>query len=245
MFMKKKKYDLIFSLGEACSCTETLRAAKIQHYSYPLDWLYGSDFLGRVNILISEFQDFIKKEDLVYVGNRIMPQPCDIYFNKKNGITFNHDFPLNVPLEEAYDNVKCKYDRRIKRLFQHISKSKKVLIVYIETPNCKNMLDNSSLLDGSLRIKNYFKNCEIDILYLTNNLMIPFKQRKVEILDEYLTKISFNYKSHKQDSEEYVVNLSALKQLFNNYQIKYAFWRRIFVQVVKIRKILSSFCKKI
>ena len=30
----KEKYDLIFSIGEACSCTQALRMNKLQNYSY-------------------------------------------------------------------------------------------------------------------------------------------------------------------------------------------------------------------
>lgn len=40
----EKKYDLIFSIGEACSCAEVLRESRLRFYSYPFDWLYGSTF---------------------------------------------------------------------------------------------------------------------------------------------------------------------------------------------------------
>ena len=39
----KQHYDFVFSLGQACSCSSSLRAAKLQYASYPFDWLYGSD----------------------------------------------------------------------------------------------------------------------------------------------------------------------------------------------------------
>lgn len=40
----EKKYDLIFSVGEARSCAEVLRESRLRFYSYPFDWLYGSTF---------------------------------------------------------------------------------------------------------------------------------------------------------------------------------------------------------
>ena len=55
------QYDLIFSLGSACSCTETLRANKLQYYSYPFDWLYGNNFKGRIDIFLNDFQRYIDK----------------------------------------------------------------------------------------------------------------------------------------------------------------------------------------
>ena len=67
-----KKYDLIFSIGEACSCTSALRLAKLQFKSYPLDWLFGSDFIGRCKILASQFEHFIGK-------NKKNQQNCRIY----------------------------------------------------------------------------------------------------------------------------------------------------------------------
>jgi len=37
-------YDLIFSIGEACFCTQILRFNNLQEFSYPFDWMYGSTF---------------------------------------------------------------------------------------------------------------------------------------------------------------------------------------------------------
>lgn len=40
MFKKinnKIKYDLIFSMGEACSCSDLIRSINYQNYSYPFD----------------------------------------------------------------------------------------------------------------------------------------------------------------------------------------------------------------
>ena len=41
----KKYYDLAFSLGEACSCADTLVRAGLRKFSCPFDWLFGTDFL--------------------------------------------------------------------------------------------------------------------------------------------------------------------------------------------------------
>ena len=62
---KFKKYDLIFSIGEACSCTEMLRKCRLQFYSYPFDWLFGSTFLNRIKMLCDDMKTFINKEETV------------------------------------------------------------------------------------------------------------------------------------------------------------------------------------
>lgn len=89
--MKAQKYDFVFSIGEACSCTQILRQQGLQKASYPFDWLFGSTFVKRCELLASEFKDFIRKEDLEFSYEERSIK-CYAYHNKLNGITFNHDF---------------------------------------------------------------------------------------------------------------------------------------------------------
>ena len=35
-----KKYNFVFSLGAACTCTDMIRRMKLQDYSYPFDWVW-------------------------------------------------------------------------------------------------------------------------------------------------------------------------------------------------------------
>lgn len=51
--MRKRKYDLIFSLGEACFMASALRKNKLRFFACPFDWMYGSNFKGRCKILRS------------------------------------------------------------------------------------------------------------------------------------------------------------------------------------------------
>ena len=61
----KKKYDLIFSMGAACSCSSALRSAELQVASYPFDWLFGSDFCNRANIVVNDFERFLDKIGII------------------------------------------------------------------------------------------------------------------------------------------------------------------------------------
>ena len=81
----KKKYDLVFGIGAACSCSQMLRKTGLQFSSYPFDWLYGTDFSGRVDILTNDFKDFVNKEDLTFIDatNGDKDNPCDVYNNVK------------------------------------------------------------------------------------------------------------------------------------------------------------------
>ena len=128
MSSNKKKYDLVFSLGAACSCAQTLIGANLRQFSSPFDWLFGSDFSGRCEILSSNFQRFLEEKDLTYSYSE-RSVSCDAYYNNYNSLTFNHDFETKKELKETYPAVKEKYDRRINRLLQKIQKANSILIV--------------------------------------------------------------------------------------------------------------------
>lgn len=225
----KKVYDLAFGIGEACSCTQTLRKSNLQIASYPFDWLYGSDFIGRCKILASKFDRFIEKTDLEFAHEE-RSFKCLAYHNKYNDITFNHDFLKNLNFEEAYKQVKEKYNRRIKRLLEQIKNSSEILIVYIETPTTNHEeIDNKTIIEGYNIIKSAFSK-NIDLLYISNN---KNKQEIVKISDN-ITKITNNYKSTKTEDPDWEVNRSKTKSFFKNYCLNLPFSYRVKKQIVSI-----------
>lgn len=129
--MTKKKYDFICSIGAACSCAQSLISAGLRTTSGPFDWLWGSDFLGRINILCSDFYRFIEKDDLTSCGcnNGDAKNLCDIYKNEYTKLVLNHDFPASVSLEDSYADVSQKYERRINRMLANINSAEFVLLV--------------------------------------------------------------------------------------------------------------------
>lgn len=174
--MKKRKFDFIFSMGEACSCTSILRSLKLQNFSYPFDWLYGASFYERCKILASNFESFINKNDLTFLSVTKSIN-CSAYHNNFNNITFNHDFNKDIPFDEMYELVKQKYDRRTKRLFENIEKANSVLMVFIETPESKHLnIQDQEIIDGFNLIKNKYPTKDINLLYFTNQNPPPQKE---------------------------------------------------------------------
>ena len=223
-----KKFDLIFSLGEACSCTQALREYNLQIYSYPFDWLSGSDFLLRCNILANGFKDFIKKEDLQYCcENRNIK--CVAYKNKKNNLTFNHDFLKEMPFDNAYNYVKEKYKRRIKRLLNKINKSKAVLVVYMEIPTRNHQkTTNEEIIKGYSILQEAYKN-KINLLYIKNES----QNYTVEFLENNkVTVISKDYKNYNS-KQDYVADIGKLKDIFAEYKLNLPIF------YIKIRKIIK------
>lgn len=246
-----KKYDLVFSLGEACSCTQSLRDAKLQLFSYPFDWLYGSDFVGRVDILFNDFKRFIDKSDLVYShSNRSIK--CNAYTSSFNGITFNHDFLASIDFDKMYELVKAKYDRRIKRLLSQIAEAKKVLLVYIETPNNPNKLRDNSILTKSLQqIKNKYPNKTIHLLYFSNDSNMKVLQYKELNLTNDVVKVIGNYWDMRGGGLDYLVKAEFFKLYFKDYSLNistlYRFkdlWLSLLIKILPSKKLRKQLrCK--
>lgn len=220
--MKEYSYDFVFSLGAACSCTESLRRNFLQRNSYPLDWLYGSDLAGRINFLLSDFDGFLEQADLHFLNatNKDKRHLCDIYKNERTGIVFNHDFPAGIPLEKSFAKVKQKYERRIERLYANIKSSQKILMVFIETPcNVDKLSDDSVLLKQYARLEEKFPNNDIDLLYFINDPSLKPLEYTVKDCTINIAKVTGNYKSQKQGDFDYAINKKFFKKFFAKYRL--------------------------
>lgn len=213
-----EKFDLFVSLGSACSCTQILRTCSLQYYSYPFDWLYGSNFLDRIKILVNNFENWLNKEDLISYGCRAETHPNDIYKNIRTDIVFNHDFQIDTPLYESYPKVKEKYDRRIKRLLYQIENSNKLLFVYITRPDEREETLQEDLIEGYNLLKQRFPDVDIYILYLFCTREVDFKSRKVIKISDNITRISFDYDAYYKP-HPYAVNGKVLECLFKQFKI--------------------------
>ena len=223
MTLNQKEYDFIFSLGEACSSTEALRKSDLQVVSNPLDWVVGPTFEERINFLLNDFENFLNIEDLMPLNctNDAEINLCDVYLNKRNNITFNHEFPVGCDYKTHFNKIKEKYNRRIKRLYEKINNAEKVLVVYIETPNNKNKLDdNNRLIDGLNKIKTKFPNKQIDLLYFINDTSYKIMEYKTDIITNEITKITGNYNRLDENLPPHVVNFEYFKEIFKQYKLK-------------------------
>jgi len=128
-----RQYDLVFSLGAACACTECLRDAGLQFSSFPFDWLFGSTLPRRTDILVDGCDNWLRLEDLEHVFSATAIR-TEAYRNNATGITFNHDFPAGVPIKDSIVGVREKYDRRFERLRSLIARGGRVLAVYVTPP---------------------------------------------------------------------------------------------------------------
>lgn len=129
--MKKERYDLIFTLGVACTGTQVLREAGLQFGTLPFDWVGRGKMRTRVDIVMSDFRDWLKLEQLELRENK-PEEPDALYYNRTNELRFAHDFPKSRSLEEAFPEVEAKYARRIARFEKLLRQSRKVLLFWLE-----------------------------------------------------------------------------------------------------------------
>lgn len=236
-----KKYDLVFGIGEACSCTQNLRKNKLQFSSYPYDWLFGMSLLNRVKLIADNYNHFIDYEDLQDAErrNRSKTNPCEVFYNTRNEIYFNHDFEYGKTLEETYPAVKEKYDRRISRLLEQIGKSKKVLVVYVQTPCNRDEEKDETLIEAEEILKNRFPEQEFALLYLfcDNNK----KNYEIRNISSNVARVDFDYDAYDEKdpfsvNEEVLIKLFCKVKLTNKFLTAKNYWRRFFYRIKYLTK---------
>ena len=240
----KTKFDLIVSLGEDCACSSYLRKFNLQSASYPFDWLFGAPLKNKLELLLSNFEGFLDKKDLVHLEknpNCVNDYKNEYYMNTENKIIFLHDFPINMSFDEGHKFVFEKYQRRIKRLYEKIEKSKKVLFVWLG----KNQsLENDKILEYQRKLTEKFNNENIYLLILENTPNYKEKDFKEEKISEKILKIKYDTKTTKvpHTNDEYLGNIELNEEIFSklkfnmpkSYKIKKLFYNLIIKQLIAI-----------
>lgn len=225
----KRNYDLIFGLGQACGCSQTLRRAGLQLLSFPGDWLtalYGSkeypalehDLRNRVEMLCACDLDLLfRPEDLHSLGS-VSNTGKDVYANYRTRYVFSHDFTVGADLAAELPAVVTRYRRRLNRLLELIGRSKKILAVRMDVPGGRyqTTLDDCRYARDLLHRR--FPNAEFDILLLSHKEGLPFRERAFEEPEPGLFRLSFDYlrRDHSLPCQpDYKLTTPAVAELFS------------------------------
>lgn len=193
-----KEYDIVYSIGRDCANSTFLKKRGLRVTSGPFDWLTKASFETRIQLICNNFDRFLNKEDM-----KIMEKPthiatdtaCDYYENTKTGFYFYHDFPSGMPLDEAYPQVKEKYDRRIARFLQKLHEEKRVLLVWFSHEPTVNKLDVKALCHSVCEKFNK----RIDFLLIEHDDAVPKGEYMHQTLAdniEYYTLFTQTYDSN-------------------------------------------------
>ncbi len=237
----RKKHDLYISLGRGCYATQVLRALNLQFWSFPFDWVAGSNLNDRIKFLKEDFKGYLDQSEFIYTHS---DNAHDCYRNKKTDILFPHEFPVNIPLERSFKNFELKYKRRINRLNRLIKKSKYVCFLYIWTPGDERFYTDDELILAVETIQSKFKNIVADFIYFEID-NIPYEQKKVIQINKKIKKIIFDYSAH-DEKRPWEVKRLYLEKCLKDYSIslKHLTFMNI-LQKYKIYKFKDNRYKKI
>lgn len=217
--IQKKTYDLVLPLGEACSCTETLREAGLQHLSFPFDWIsYANpdgerakhDVLFRAKDIAGRFHGWFSPEDFTLVSTT-QGNGKDVYINRALDLIFNHDFPSGMEFSRAFELVNARYRKRGARLLQLLDAARRVLIVRMERP-CDKLLKFIPTLPDDCRelrrvLQSAFPNATFDVFVFRFERGRDEKNLVEEEIEPGLTQVTFDYHDYKPGLMEYAVCL--------------------------------------
>ncbi len=166
--MGKEKFDIVYSLGQDCACAQYLIKFGLRICAGPFDWLTGSDFETRMNLILNDFDEFFEKEDIKLLAlskDKTMNYRTDDYHNSRIGFDYYHDFRAGIPFDEEFLNVKKKYARRTSRFINNIKTKNKILLVYHAHLN---LIPDEVYIEYHSKLQDRFKK-EISLVIIEND----------------------------------------------------------------------------
>ncbi|MDD3154082.1 MAG: DUF1796 family putative cysteine peptidase [Victivallaceae bacterium] len=220
---KRKKIDLAFGIGAVCSCSETLRRAKLQTYSYPFDWVGYISIACRLDFLLGDASKFLPDpEDWISRNctNGDTRHLCDVYYSRVNGMAFNHEVPAGVAVADALMQLRRKYVRRFDRLRSQLSAARKVLVVYLEPPTEKALTQSDEVLEDAVsRLEKAYPQAQFELLYIYHAEDVPLSKKAERMLNGRIRIVGFEYKSRKKDAPPHAVDFKLMRKFLRDYKI--------------------------
>jgi len=210
----KKTYDLVFGLGPACSCSQTLRRAGLELLSLPFDWvgyttdamiLYPGDMPRKVNDICARFDRWFEREDFEYAFRKADGQ--SIPHNRRTTGIYPHDFHSADELERNFDRVRTKYARRVARFLALLEKSKNVLIVRLDAPPGTPPTPDDDCRYVRRKMAETFKGTNFDIVHFRCEKGRSFADRIDREIEPGFREIAFDYHDYTPGKPFYEVKL--------------------------------------
>lgn len=202
-----KQYDMAFSLGFSCGASMALRAVGLQFASYPMDWVGSPGLAASARMIATGFSGWVEKDDLRLHDIRRGALNKHVYLNVRTGFGFPHDFSSFVGFDEAYPEVRAKYDRRIARFYEAAGKAKRLLAVYIESP-VEARAPNAELEGARKAIVGRFPGATVDLLYFHEGVGV--EQPVVEEIAPGLTVVQVEYRELERGQVMHTVDHSRI-----------------------------------
>lgn len=229
--MKRKKYDLAFGIGMACSCSESLRRAEMQYLSFPGDWtipnwsdethpIIEDDICYRMSTLLTPPNDFFTAENFS-TKHAVSNTGKQVYFNSKTRYIFNHDFNADGDFAEELPKIADKYRRRRERLLSLISTSMRVLVLRVDRPNATKPSTAEDAKAAMKLISETYPNVAFEMLILSFERGRDISNLKEEVVSDNITRWTFDYKNPKPDALPHEIHVPMVGEfLASRFSIK-------------------------
>lgn len=111
----------------------SLREGGMQFLSFPFDWTGGPTVCQKIDLLCRDFEGWMRRENFVKkLENRF---DHSVYWKDEVlGYYFVHEFNDKSTLDDQLPAVRARLMARGKRLIDLIGRAKRVLVVFVETP---------------------------------------------------------------------------------------------------------------
>lgn len=136
MNKKNEKYDLICSLGGNCMATSQIRQRGLRVASLPFDWTFivnDKPLYKLAEGFKNKFKDFFLKENLQEMTDeekaKTAHEDMAKYVDTFSNYYYINHFQKNIEIDNEYEKVKEKYDRRIERFIAFVEKADSILFV--------------------------------------------------------------------------------------------------------------------
>lgn len=219
---KTDRYNIV-SLGFFCSVAMELERCGIRSVSLPFDWLITGNYEAVLKLIANRFDRFLDMNNL-YQEYDINPA---YYYNDVYDLHFYHDFNPHLTLEEQYNSVRQKYDRRINRFYE-IIKEPTVFIRY-----CSDEEELEFICNNSEKISHFLKslNPKNEIIYISSKKVASgLAGFNYYVEPDRGDAVSRKFLMHMPELKEYLIEKSGI----SNEELRRNIKRYICKQVKKV-----------
>ena len=218
MSNRREKYDLIFSMGSGCGCATILHQLGLQLLSLPFDWVGHASLRARVDLVGRSFDGWMLEKNM----EKMPDDPAfgqDRYVDRATDLRYWHDFPLGSLLAEELPRVREKYDRRVARLNDLISRSKRILMVWMDDYRDDASVDEKEIRHCLDVFSRKWPGRRFEMICFEYAEDVALSQAKVERGDDYEI-ISFDLRAKGEGAEPWMSDKAALKCVLERYEVR-------------------------
>lgn len=218
----KRKYDLVFSLGGDCHCATALRRAGLQLLSFPLDWIgpmtdttprkiSARGVREKADMICGGFADFIRPDDFVVEGES-REHPTARCYNRRTGWSFYHDFPAFTSLDVSFPEVQRRYERRISRFLELLSRARHALFVHADSLNQDEPTSDEDCVYARERLSRAFPEIRFDCIHIRHIPGLPFERRTSTCVSDGHLRIEFDYAGPDDSADDSIPDIDSLAE---------------------------------